>query len=539
LLGLAYGALAQWSRFCLLRGLLQQWSGQDGRLLRAFALALAVAVPATQALAAWAGIDLNQSLYRQGNAALPLILLGGVLFGVGMTLANACAARSLVLLGTGNLRSLTVLLVLGVSAYMTLSGVLAPLRVALDQSLRVALPSGSLPGLLGAAGVAQPPATWLVTAALSLALLAFSLGHRPLRQSPRHWLGGLLIGLLIAAGWWITGVLGADDFEPVRRTSLTFVAPVGESLQYLMPFQKVAKGDDLTTSLLDLEKGVYGHQTARALNRRILEHTDPLPEHQPPEEPEEPGSEPEAPEEEEGTDTPSDPEPGEQPEVPEDPEPEPGVWGDRQLVFHDEFNDDQLDRSRWINGRSWSYPGGGPVNPNDNKLDHLDPDAVKVKDGELVITAVRDGSVWRTGLITTGNAFPEEDRFALQTGDFHAALVQMPENPIGAWPALWTWNNGGNEIDSFEWHGDNPNLLEITNHVNGGGKYVSLPELVKPGGWVWIATDFGATNNRYYVGETLDSLQLVFEDGTGVGSNWRAFAIINLSISAGQWHPSP
>lgn len=234
LLGLAYGALAQWSRFCLLRGLLQQWSGQDGRLLRAFALALAVAVPATQALAAWAGIDLNQSLYRQGNAALPLILLGGVLFGVGMTLANACAARSLVLLGTGNLRSLTVLLVLGVSAYMTLSGVLAPLRVALDQSLRVALPSGSLPGLLGAAGVAQPPATWLVTAALSLALLAFSLGHRPLRQSPRHWLGGLLIGLLIAAGWWITGVLGADDFEPVRLTSLTFVAPVGESLQYLM-----------------------------------------------------------------------------------------------------------------------------------------------------------------------------------------------------------------------------------------------------------------------------------------------------------------
>lgn len=308
----------------------------------------------------------------------------------------------------------------------------------------------------------------------------------------------------------------------------------------LLAFQKVAKGDDLTTSLLDLEKGVYGHQTARALNRRILEHTDPLPEHQPPEEPEEPGSEPEVPEEEEeGTDTPSDPEPGEQPEVPEDPEPEPGVWGDRQLVFHDEFNGDQLDSSRWINGRSWSYPGGGPVNPNDNKLDHLDPETVKVENGELVITAVRDGSVWRTGLITTGNAFPEEDRFALQTGDFHAALVQMPENPIGAWPALWTWNNGGNEIDSFEWHGDNPNLLEITNHVNGGGKYIDLPELVKPGGWVWIATDFGATNNRYYVGATLDSLQLVFEDGTGVGSNWRAFAIINLSISAGQWHPSP
>lgn len=234
LLGVAYGAVAQWSRFCLLRGLLHQWSGQDGRLLRAFALALLVAVLATQALAGWAGIDLNQTLYRQNSPALPLIFTGGLLFGIGMTLANACTARSLVLLGTGNLRSLVVLLVLGISAYMTLSGVLAPLRVALEQDLRIGLPANSLPGLLTVVGVPDNLASGLVVSALILALLSFCLGHRPFRQSPRHWLGAVLIGLLISAGWGITGVMGADDFEPVRLASLTFVAPVGESLQYLM-----------------------------------------------------------------------------------------------------------------------------------------------------------------------------------------------------------------------------------------------------------------------------------------------------------------
>src|SRR5690606_35534610 len=170
------------------------------------------------ALAAWSLLFICYAMTRFTDITPPAIIF---LFHA-TTTAGICALslHDALPICTGNLRSLTVLLVLGVSAYMTLSGVLAPLRVALDQSLRVALPSGSLPGLLGAAGVAQPPATWLVTAALSLALLAFSLGHRPLRQSPRHWLGGLLIGLLIAAGWWITGVLGADDFEPVRLTSL-------------------------------------------------------------------------------------------------------------------------------------------------------------------------------------------------------------------------------------------------------------------------------------------------------------------------------
>ena len=45
---------------------------------------------------------------------------------------------------------------------------------------------------------------------------------------------GLIVGLLVAAGWYATGYLGADEFNPTPVTSLTFIAPIADTLQYLM-----------------------------------------------------------------------------------------------------------------------------------------------------------------------------------------------------------------------------------------------------------------------------------------------------------------
>lgn len=234
LLGLGYGMVAQWSRFCLLRGLIHQWQLQDGRRLRAFALAMAVALVSTQWLAWQTGINLTRTPYHPGTLPLPAILLGGLLFGYGMTLANACGARSVVLLGTGNLRSLLVLLVLGTSAYMTMSGVLAGPRLWLEGLYRAQLPATDLTLLTGIAGLAPDTGRLLITSVLAIALLGWTLSSPAFRASPRDWIGGLVIGLMVTTGWWITGVLGADDFDPVRLASLTFVAPIGDSLQYLM-----------------------------------------------------------------------------------------------------------------------------------------------------------------------------------------------------------------------------------------------------------------------------------------------------------------
>ena len=43
-----------------------------------------------------------------------------------------------------------------------------------------------------------------------------------------------MVGLLVAAGWYATGYLGADDFNPTPVTSLTFIAPIADALQYVM-----------------------------------------------------------------------------------------------------------------------------------------------------------------------------------------------------------------------------------------------------------------------------------------------------------------
>src|SRR5476649_1412429 len=132
-IGLIYGAVGLLSGFCMMSSLRGWWAEGDGRLVRSFALAMGVAVAATQLLAADGLVDLGKSIYLQPSFSAPLMFLGGLLFGYGMVLSNGCGSRALVLLGRGNLRSFVVVIVLGISAQMTLKGLVAPARIALLQ----------------------------------------------------------------------------------------------------------------------------------------------------------------------------------------------------------------------------------------------------------------------------------------------------------------------------------------------------------------------------------------------------------------------
>lgn len=225
IIGLAFGATGQISGFCLYRGLQHVFTGQSGDKLRSFGLALAVAITGTQ-LAAWAGlIDLSQSIYLTTSFSWLLIPLGGIVFGLGMTLSNGCGGRALVLLGQGNLRSLVVLLCLGISAYITLTGLLGPLR----QDIASATPV-SIEGVNALSADARL-ALGLTVAAI---LLYFTFRQSHFLRNRKDLFGGLVIGLLIVAGWLVTGWLAYDEFEPLPVTSVTFVAPVGETIQYSM-----------------------------------------------------------------------------------------------------------------------------------------------------------------------------------------------------------------------------------------------------------------------------------------------------------------
>ena len=233
-IGLTYGAVGLLSGFCLMSSLRGWWAEGDSRLIGSYALALGVAVAATQLLAAKGLVDLGKSIYLQPSFSAPLMFVGGLLFGYGMVLSNGCGSRALVLLGRGNLRSFVVVIVLGISAQMTLKGLIAPSRITLLQWSQMTPAVTSMPALLAKLGLTETTARMLAASAISGALIIFAFAHAPFQRAWGQIAAGLAVGLLVAAGWFATGYLGADDFNPTPVTSLTFVAPIADTLQYVM-----------------------------------------------------------------------------------------------------------------------------------------------------------------------------------------------------------------------------------------------------------------------------------------------------------------
>ena len=253
-IGLAFGVSGQITGFCLARGLRGRWRGGDDTALRGFAVALAIALAGTQLLGYAGIVTLSKSMYLANPFSWLLLPVGAFVFGCGMVLANGCGARALVLLGQGNLRSFVVLICLGIAAYMTLTGIVAPLRTALQQVSSVQIEGGSF----------GTPGLRLATASVAgVALLAWALRARGTRAAPRDLAGGVVAGLLVVAGWLLTGRLGQDEFDPIAPASLSFVAPVGESIQYLMIATGVKPGFGVM-----IVAGVLAGACASALLRR-------------------------------------------------------------------------------------------------------------------------------------------------------------------------------------------------------------------------------------------------------------------------------
>lgn len=262
LMGLAFGFFAQTSGFCLTSGLRGWWVEGDGVRIRTFALALAVAIFGSQALDAAGLVTLRTSLYMQPSLPVPLLVLGGAIFGYGMVMSNGCGARALVLLGRGNLRSALVLLCLGIAAHMTLTGLVAPWRVAASAALSYTpeVSPPALSALLAGWGLGPALGRWLPVLALCGALAAFAFSSPAFRSAPLQAAGGAAIGLVVVAGWYATGVLGADDFDPAPLASLTFIAPIGDTIQYAM----LSTGTRLSFGVATIA-GVFAGALAAAL----------------------------------------------------------------------------------------------------------------------------------------------------------------------------------------------------------------------------------------------------------------------------------
>jgi uncharacterized protein len=242
ILGAVFGATAQRTNFCTMGSISDLMLMENWNRFRAWLLTIAIAVLGSQVLFAFGKVDLTQSIYLTTNLGWAGAIIGGVLFGFGMVLAGGCGSKTLVRLGAGNLKSLVVALFLGIFAYMTLRGLIGIARLQLEGATNIELKTSGLnaqgiPAIVAAmTGLALPNVRWVVMGLFVIGLLWFCFKDKSFRESPRDIAAGLIIGALVPVGWYVTGVIGHDDFEPTRLASLTFVAPVGESIQYLMTF---------------------------------------------------------------------------------------------------------------------------------------------------------------------------------------------------------------------------------------------------------------------------------------------------------------
>ena len=243
LIGIVFGAVVNKTNFCTM-GAVSDWinMGNKGRL-RAWFLAIGIAILATQALQFKGIIDLSGAIYLTPNFGWLGYLLGGFVFGIGMTLASGCGQRTLVRVGGGNMKSLVVMILLGLTAYMTMRGLLALVRVNVIEVTNISLAAKSISdqgigtiisSVLGLEN--NVLINRIVALLLGGGLVVYAFLGRELRRSFDNILAGLTIGLIISAGWYVTGVVGFDDFEPVRLESYTFIAPTGQGLMYLMTF---------------------------------------------------------------------------------------------------------------------------------------------------------------------------------------------------------------------------------------------------------------------------------------------------------------
>ena len=235
-----FGIIAHKTHFCTM-GAISDWINMGSlHRLRAWLLAMAVALLVSQLLQAIGWIDLSASIYLSTNFGIGGYIVGGFLFGVGMTLGGGCGQRTLVRTGGGNLKSLMVLLVLGLTAYITLRGLLAGVRIEVFEPLSIdlsefGLANQSLASVLAAvSGIAPESVAKGLAVIIGLALLIYTLKDKDFRTSGDAIVSGLVVGLLVAGAWLVTGVVGNDDFDPVRLETLTFIAPVGNMLNYLM-----------------------------------------------------------------------------------------------------------------------------------------------------------------------------------------------------------------------------------------------------------------------------------------------------------------
>ncbi|TCD11945.1 YeeE/YedE family protein [Oricola cellulosilytica] len=243
-LGIVFGGFAERTGFCTRSAALEISRGKAGRMLPLWLIAFATAVTGTQALVFAGVIDLQDTRFFGTAQSISGAIVGGGLFGIGMALARGCASRLVVLGASGNLRAVLSIAIITLVAWATYQGPLVPLRNAAG-GLLTTVPLGTN-DIAVASGIGANTGLVVGAALVILAIAVVAMRRLPLLFI----LGGLVIGALIPAGWYLSYQFSLQVFEPVQADSLSFMRPLANTLNY------IGSGGD--QSQLSMDVGLVG-----------------------------------------------------------------------------------------------------------------------------------------------------------------------------------------------------------------------------------------------------------------------------------------
>ncbi|WP_187431889.1 hypothetical protein ROLI_041440 [Roseobacter fucihabitans] len=229
--GLLLGLAARMGRFCTLGAIEDLFYGDSTIRLRMWGVAIGVSIIGTFGLSALGLLDLNQTLYASRIWNPFASIFGGLVFGYGMALAGNCGYGALARMGGGDLRSFVIILVMGISAYITLGGPLSGLRIwAFGDTQAVSHTPTFAHALSNLTGIKIETAGITIGAAI----LALTLLDRSIRQAPAPLFWGMIVGIAITSGWAGTQWVANTGFDATPVLSHTFSAPIGETILYTM-----------------------------------------------------------------------------------------------------------------------------------------------------------------------------------------------------------------------------------------------------------------------------------------------------------------
>lgn len=228
--GIVLGLAARLGNFCTLGAIEMALYGRDQRRLRLWGIVLAVAIFGTQFAGSSGAVNIPETMYHQFAWSPLASVFGGLMFGYGMAMAGNCGFGALVRFGGGDLRSMVVVVVMGLFGFIALSGPLAPLRLSLFPQTIATAPQGITTDFQNWFGLSP-----MVTATIFAATALFwALSHAPLRADRKMMGWGVMAGLTVV--WCLVGTtwLNSNSLNAVGIEGPSFTAPIGRTLIFLM-----------------------------------------------------------------------------------------------------------------------------------------------------------------------------------------------------------------------------------------------------------------------------------------------------------------